>query len=514
VRAPEAALGTRVMVARASFGIFGDARASEESSAFGEDEDASRRRERVKEGASGKSEAVEEMESMGLAPDVVHNAYSVLADAYAYEGGGGGERDVASRRSVEASTANEGEASSISGVHGVAVSTDRAREQYERVLRAIGSDRVTSFSDSVAVHEESGKTKPIADELDLIIENVRVDGSVDGQGMTGATVSATVTSSRSIRDDQSEIAMLQDVIDDMTTEKLGLMRGLQKSQAMVDEMARENEALTQRYNETKSKLTHVQGQLDDLWLQYQEHAGSVPQFGGNGIGGSHHGDAHERVRSLAAEVVSLEERLYEFDKTKLENSHLEKEAKAANARAADVELVLEATREEQRLFKETIRESSVMRTLEDLQTDDDSAALLCGWLNKRDSNAETGTKAKESSVNQMNNTQRRARAHELNEMLDSSDFSDMDEEQQRILSSINELLGQLETEKKSLARQLASANESRHQLLERNGLLESQLAKTLNRLALGDEENKWIEEERIDTNVGRKGVFGFFRRSY
>ena len=86
--------------------------------------------------------------------------------------------------------------------------------------------------------------------------------------------------------------------------------------------------------------------------------------------------------------------------------------------------------------------------------------------------------------------------------------SDVDDEQIELLASINELLGQLEDEKKSLARQLGSAKEAKQQLTERNELLESQLAKALDRLALVDEN--WSEEEEVVKP--RRGLLSFFRR--
>jgi DNA repair exonuclease SbcCD ATPase subunit len=303
---------------------------------------------------------------------------------------------------------------------------------------------------------------------------VRTDGAI------GAP--ATV-----VRDDQSEIVMLQEVIDELTTEKLGLVRGLQKSQLTVDELASENSALTQRYNETKSQLSHARSELDRLWMQYQAKCGD-----GDGMMMSNP-DASERVQALAAEVVNLEERLHEFAETKEDNERLRLEAKRSNARATEAELVLEATREQLRLFKERIRDSELMKTLDTLEEDD--AILLCAWLRQSEAEAEREAKEDASSVEKKTRD-------------DVDVANDVDDEQIELLASINELLGQLENEKKSLARQLGSANEAKQQLAERNELLESQLAKALDRLALVDEN--WSEEEEVVKP--RRGLLSFFRR--
>lgn len=204
-------------------------------------------------------------------------------------------------------------------------------------------------------------------------------------------------------------------------------------------------------------------------------------------------DASERVQALAAEVVNLEERLHEFAETKEDNERLRLEAKRSDARASEAELVLEATREQLRLFKERIRDSELMETLDALEEDD--AVLLCAWMRQSDAEAEREAKAD-------------AFSGEKNTRDDIEVASDVDDEQIELLASINELLGQLEDEKKSLARQLGSANEAKQQLTERNELLESQLAKALDRLALVDEN--WSEEEEVVKP--RRGLLSFFRR--
>ena len=404
------------------------------------------------------------------------SGYFALADAYV-------EANAAETR-VE-----DDERGEQKNVLSATTSTDRAREQYERVMRAISqNDAIDSslfddprFDDGRRANEEEEEEEEAREralversELDAIIERVRTDGAIDAP--------ATV-----VRDDQSEIVMLQEVIDELTTEKLGLVRGLQKSQLTVDELASENNSLTQRYNETKSQLSHARSELDRLWMQYQAKCGD-----GDGMMMSNP-DASERVQALAAEVVNLEERLHEFAETKEDNERLRLEAKRSDARASEAELVLEATREQLRLFKERIRDSELMETLDALKEDD--AVLLCAWL--RQSDAEAKREAKEDALSVEKNTRD-----------DVEVASDVDDEQIELLASINELLGQLEDEKKSLARQLGSANEAKQQLTERNELLESQLAKALDRLALVDEN--WSEEEEVVKP--RRGLLSFFRR--
>jgi len=415
----------------------------------------------------------------------VSNAYSVLADQYS---GVVAEKNR-EEETEEERAQDESEDEAARGVLGVTTSTSRAREQYERVMRALESDDKSELDIFQRSRDElkapDTPTTIAAPELEAIIESVRADTSI------------SAATSRSVREDQSEIAMLQDVIDDMTSEKLGLMRGLQKSQAMMDELATENDLLTQRYNETKSQLTHVQSELDKLWIEFQQSSAmnNVVTHDRDSLSMSAV-DANERVHALAAEVVNLEERLHEHDAVKAENERLLQEIKAANARRAHVELVLDATREEQRLFKEKIRDSELMKTLE--KFDDDESVFLCAWLMKKDLDSEQEARVKADTKH----------AELFAESASTGTSIEVDEEQMQLLTSINELLGELEIEKKTLAGELKDANDAKRELVERNELLESELAKVMRRLERGDDG--WSDEE--EEQPRKAGLFGIFRR--
>ena len=415
----------------------------------------------------------------------VSNAYSVLADQYS---GVVAEKNR-EEETEEERAQDESEDEAARGVLGVTTSTSRAREQYERVMRALESDDKSELDIFQRSRDElkapDTPTTIAAPELEAIIESVRADTSI------------SAATSRSVREDQSEIAMLQDVIDDMTTEKLGLMRGLQKSQAMMDELATENDLLTQRYNETKSQLTHVQSELDKLWIEFQQSSAmnNVVTHDRDSLSMSAV-DANERVHALAAEVVNLEERLHEHDAVKAENERLLQEIKAANARRAHVELVLDATREEQRLFKEKIRDSELMKTLE--KFDDDESVFLCAWLMKKDLDSEQEARVKADTKH----------AELFAESASTGTSIEVDEEQMQLLTSINELLGELEIEKKTLAGELKDANDTKRKLVERNELLESELAKVMRRLERGDDG--WSDED--EEQPRKAGLFGIFRR--
>lgn len=382
------------------------------------------------------------------------------------------------------------------GLLGATTSTDRAREQYERVMRAINGNgeidasmfEPMSASSLKSEEEEMNvEAEPLAtcSDLDAIIAQVQRNDVIGGAPV------------RAVRDDQSEITMLQEVIDDMTSEKLGLLRGLQRSQAMVDDLVGENEALMQRFNETKSQLSALQGEYDRLWMQRQsERANMLGDVDALQMGGP---DANERVQALAAEVVNLEERLQEFDEVKSKNEALKLEVRRCNARISEVEIVLEATQEQRRLFKERFQGSEFMKTIELLEGDD--AAFLCAWLKRKDTDV-----LKEAQATAISKTLDHERSDALREAAQTS--GEVDEEQIELLSSIDALLEQLQIEKTNSRRQLTSANESIEQLKVRNELLESQLAKVLNQLA-GTQEGLSDED---DAKPRRSGLFSMFAR--
>ena len=423
----------------------------------------------------------------------VQNAYSMLADAYVAPRA---EPIVFEEKPVEDAKREERR-----GGLGVTTSTDRAREQYERVMRAISGNQPidSNLFDSIderangrteeeeeEEEEEKEKSREACSDVDAIIEQVQRDGII-GLGP-----------SRVVRDDQSEISMLQEVIDDMTAEKLRLVRGLQKSQSTVDELVNENDALTQRFNETKSQLSYVQGEYDRLWMQYQERLAASGDGDALAVSAP---DANERVRALAAEVVNLEERVQDYDRLKNDNERLKAEAKRSNARASEAELILEATQEQQRMFKERMCESKLMKTLEKLEGDD--AAFLCAWLKKKDFEVEARVKVESVSAE-------RNKTDVMKDVVKASTSIEFDEEQIELLSSIDDLLEQLELEKKRLSKELTLSIESKQQLIERNALLESQLAKALNHLAReGTTLDEWSDE---DETPRRRGLFSMFRR--
>lgn len=421
----------------------------------------------------------------------VQNAYFMLADAYA------APRDEAI---VVAQKPVETEKEERQRVISVTTLTDRAREQYERVMRAISGNEpidsklFNSFDEHASerteeeAEDDEEKSLEACSDVDAIIEQVQRDGII-GLGP-----------SRAVRDDQSEISMLQEVIDDMTAEKLRLVRGLQKSQATVDELVNENNALTQRFNETKSQLSYVQGEYDRLWMQYQERLAASGERDALAVSAP---DANERVQALAAEVVNLEERVQDYERVKDENVKLKSEVKLSKARATEAGLILEATQEQMRMFKEHICESNLMKTLEKLEGDD--ATFLCAWLKKQDFEAVQDACAKvESDAAERNNTD------VIRDAVKASTLTELDEEQIELLSSIDDLLAQLESEKKRLSKELTLSNESKEQLIERNALLELQLAKALNQRAReGTTPDEWSDE---DETPPRRGLFSIFRR--
>ena len=64
--------------------------------------------------------------------------------------------------------------------------------------------------------------------------------------------------------EQDEITSLQNMIDDLTTEKLSLKRWMDKNQKIIESLMEENESLTSAFNNAKNRSTALENELNKL----------------------------------------------------------------------------------------------------------------------------------------------------------------------------------------------------------------------------------------------------------
>ena len=175
--------------------------------------------------------------------------------------------------------------------------------------------------------------------------------------------------------EQDEIMSLQNMIDDLTTEKLSLKRGMDKNQKIIESLMEENESLTNAFNEAKNTNAVLENQLKKLSSEMMLHS-SVQQSISNDRDASRRGyiETRERANELAREVIELEEVVLEY-KSKLflyENTQtdalerskeLERALRVANEDREYYQNFAEAMNEERREMQRRVGESNAMQAL-------------------------------------------------------------------------------------------------------------------------------------------------------
>ena len=122
----------------------------------------------------------------------------------------------------------------------------------------------------------------------------------------------------------------QDHIDLLTREKFELQRGLEQQQAAIDALTRENMSLTESFNANGSHASTLAGEVEELRDQVDTLASAAERAleeRDAALNGS--AASAERAKSLASEVIQLEERLLQARSSELK---AEKEAAALRGR--------------------------------------------------------------------------------------------------------------------------------------------------------------------------------------
>ena len=141
-----------------------------------------------------------------------------------------------------------------------------------------------------------------------ILESKRRKEQMGGESSISDTVNRSATlpifggsnAARISRLEQDEIMSLQNMIDDLTTEKLSLKRGMDKNQKIIESLMEENESLTNAFNEAKNTNAVLENQLKKLSSEMMLHS-SVQQSISNDRDASRRGyiQTRERANELA-----------------------------------------------------------------------------------------------------------------------------------------------------------------------------------------------------------------------
>ena len=245
-----------------------------------------------------------------------------------------------------------------------------------------------------------------------------------GRGSTLTPLGGISTGNGMSKLEQDEITSLQNMIDDLTTEKLSLKRGMDKNQKIIESLMEENESLTSAFNNAKNRSTALENELNKLSSEMMLHS-SVQQSISNDRDASRRGyiETRERANELAREVVELEEVVLEY-KSKLflyENTQtdalerskeLERALYVANEDRVYYQNLAEAMNEERREMQRRVGQSNAIQALIE-SGDVPIVEMLQSWLKQ--------VQAKPVSQEQnVSSSLRSAEAEQQNEFLEMS----------------------------------------------------------------------------------------------
>ena len=245
-----------------------------------------------------------------------------------------------------------------------------------------------------------------------------------GRGSTLTPLGGISTGNGMSKLEQDEITSLQNMIDDLTTEKLSLKRGMDKNQKIIESLMEENESLTSAFNNAKNRSTALENELNKLSSEMMLHS-SVQQSISNDRDASRRGyiETRERANELAREVVELEEVVLEY-KSKLflyENTQtdalerskeLERALYIANEDRVYYQNLAEAMNEERREMQRRVGQSNAIQALIE-SGDVPIVEMLQSWLKQ--------VQAKPASQEQnVSSSLRSAEAEQQNEFLEMS----------------------------------------------------------------------------------------------
>ncbi|EFJ51040.1 hypothetical protein VOLCADRAFT_88274, partial [Volvox carteri f. nagariensis] len=150
---------------------------------------------------------------------------------------------------------------------------------------------------------------------------------------------------------QAQFAALQQHIDELTEEKLALMRGLQQQTRINEQLAEENEELMRQYNARGAAMEELQRKMKQYEQELEAQALSLEGFSEERQAArSSYVEASSRAQALAAEVVSLEAQVLQLKSSVLK---AERTADEAHQRARKLEKQVEVlTREAQERAQE------------------------------------------------------------------------------------------------------------------------------------------------------------------
>ena len=405
---------------------------------------------------------------------------------------------------------------------------DAYNDNYIPFLPTLLSTTTTMRDSSLLLNSGVGEQKLSSFEREILESKRRRE-----QNSANATISDMFSKNnigQSSKLEQDEIISLQNMIDDLTTEKLSLKRGMDKNQQIIENLMEENESLTSAFNDARNRNAALEKQFQELSNEMMLHS-TVHESISNDRDASRRGyiETRERANSLAREVVELEEIVLEY-KSKLflyENTQtdalerskqLERALLVANEDRDYYRNVAEAMKEERREMQRLFSQSSAIQALIE-SGDAPIVEMLHKWLQQvqakpitsaavlpsseedevletstsemdenKTSEAVATTKELIEALTKLANNNNRNNYRNIDASQEEEDDGNEDEEmplvdtaQIQLITSIHELLIQMEEETFVFRGKLKEAERRENGLRAANAALESQLERSTER---------------------------------
>jgi hypothetical protein len=405
---------------------------------------------------------------------------------------------------------------------------DAYNDNYIPFLPTLLSTTTTMRDSSLLLNSGVGEQKLSSFEREILESKRRRE-----QNSANATISDMFSKNnigQSSKLEQDEIISLQNMIDDLTTEKLSLKRGMDKNQQIIENLMEENESLTSAFNDARNRNAALEKQFQELSNEMMLHS-TVHESISNDRDASRRGyiETRERANSLAREVVELEEIVLEY-KSKLflyENTQtdalerskqLERALLVANEDRDYYRNVAEAMKEERREMQRLFSQSSAIQALIE-SGDAPIVEMLHKWLQQvqakpitsaavlpsseedevletstsemdenKTSEAVATTKELIEALTKLANNNNRNSNRNIDASQEEEDDGNEDEEmplvdtaQIQLITSIHELLIQMEEETFVFRGKLKEAERRENGLRAANAALESQLERSTER---------------------------------
>uniref|UniRef100_A0ACD5XAP5 Uncharacterized protein n=1 Tax=Avena sativa TaxID=4498 RepID=A0ACD5XAP5_AVESA len=309
-------------------------------------------------------------------------------------------------------------------------------------------------------------------------------------------------------------ATLEQLIEDLTTEKFSLQRTLEKSQELAQNLATDNSALTDKFNQQAHVISQLTSDMERLQDEIQAQLLALESIRTEYANAQLECNAaDERGKVLAAEVILLEDKALKLRSNELK---LEKEMEGLNSEISSyrrkvsslekerqhLQSTVEALQEEKKLLHSKLRNTPVSEKVNVIERPP---------VDKRDASTATEDLGESSSSETLTSTNNQLQdvgtsTSRSNNMSDFPSFeevsSSIPDDQLRMIDNINSLMSELAVEREELLRALRIESSNCSKLKELNKDLTQKLETQTQRLELLTSErmaNENVLARSIDT---------------